>query len=65
MQIVLFLRRETNANPLSQTRQIPSWQLEQFVGQVGLADVVGSETKPVKETFISLILFIYLFIFFI
>lgn len=34
------------------------------MGQVGLADVVGSETKPVKETFISLILFLYLFIYF-
>ena len=50
MQIELLLRRETNANPLSQTRQIPSWQLEQFAGQRDFVADVGTESKADKET---------------
>ena len=47
MQIVLFLRSETSANPLSQTRQSPSLQSEQFLGQGGA--VVGPETSKCKS----------------
>lgn len=55
MQIVLFLRSETSANPLSQTRQSPSLQSEQFLGQGGA--VVGPERGKHKSKQVKQLLF--------